>query len=111
MQCEDLFAPDPVPEFQTKGQGYVFSDVLDEILGEDREEQGAPEFSTDEEEFAEEEDLDEANIDKEKQTEEVVICGADVVSLFPSIKTKLAAELCYEAIVETEIDFVGIDYL
>ena len=111
MQCEDLFAPDPVPEFQTKGQGYVFSDVLDEILGEDREEQGAPEFSTDEEEFAEEEDLDEANIDKEKQTEEVVICGVDVVSLFPSIKTKLAAELFYEVILETETDFAGIDYL
>ena len=115
MKCEDIFAPDLIPEFQTKGQGqgYVFSDVLDEILGEDRstEEQGDPEFFTDEEEFAEEEDLEEAYNDKEKQTEEVVVCGADVISLFPNIQTKLAAELCHEAILETEIDFVGIDYV
>ena len=87
--------------------------MLDEILGEDRpsEEQRVPEFSTDEEEFAEEEDLEEVYSDKEKQTKEVVVCGADVVSLFPSLRTKHAAQMCYEAVVETEIDFVGIDYL
>ena len=110
MKCEDLFALEPVPEFQPSDQECVFSDVLDEIHGEDQvtEEQGVQEFSTDEEEFAEEEDLEDAYIDKENQTKEVVVCGADVSSLFPSLQTKHAAQMCYEAILETEIDFVGI---
>ena len=41
----------------------------------------------------------------------MVVCGADVSSLFPSLQTKHAAQMCYEAILETDIDFVGINYL
>ena len=109
MQCQDLFVPE---EGQVEGEKYVFNDVLDEILGDDRPtgEKDSQEYSTDEEEFAEEEDLDDVYNDKERQTQELVVCGADVKSLFPSLRTKEAAALCYEAILETEIDFEGIDY-
>ena len=67
-------------------------------------------YSTDEEEFPDEEDLDEVYSDKVRQTQEIVVCGADVISLYPNLKTTEAAQLCYEAILETDIDFDGVDY-
>ena len=67
-------------------------------------------YSTDEEEFPDEEDLDEVYSDKVRQTQEIVVCGADVIALYPNLKMTEAAQLCYEAILETDIDFDGVDY-
>ena len=67
-------------------------------------------YSTDEEEFPDEEDLDEVYSDKVRQTQEIVVCGADVIALYPNLKMTEAAQLCYEAILETDIDSDGVDY-
>ena len=67
---------------------YIFTDVLDEVLGENWKEEEVKEhdYSTDEEEFnTDENDLNEAYTDRKRQTDEVVIAAGDIVSLFPQI--------------------------
>ena len=91
-----------------------FSDVLDEILGEDWERESAvreAEYSTDEEEFTkEEQEVDKLHEAKERQTEEIIVAGSDIISLFPSITVEQAEKLCYEALLQTDISFEGLNY-
>ena len=65
---------------------YIFSDVLDEILGDDWERESAAreaEYSTDEEEFTmEEEEVDKLHEARERQTGEIIVAGSDIISLF-----------------------------
>ena len=56
------------------------------------------------------EDIIEAQKGEKKQHESIVICGADVCSMFPSLDAKHTAELVKEAAMESEIKFDGIDY-
>ena len=71
---------------------------------------GDVEYGTDEEEFMDPEDIIEAQKDEKKQHESIVICGADVCSMFPSLDAKHTAKLVKEAAIESEIKFEGIDY-
>ena len=106
--CRDLFEPENAPGDTAE---FVFSDVLDEILGEDWERESAvreAEYSTDEEEFTkEEQEVDELHEARERQTEEIIVAGSDIISLFPSITVEQAEKLCYEALLETDISFEG----
>ena len=38
------------------------------------------------------------------------VAQTDVIAIYPNLKTTEAAQLCYEAILETDIDFDGVDY-
>ena len=92
---------------------YVFTDVLDEILGEhwDKESVIKPEYSTDDEEFTSEtEELDAVYDENERQTKEIVVVAQDIISMFPRISENLAGRICYQAVLDTEIKFEGIDY-
>ena len=71
-------------------------------------------YCTDEEEFLSDsllvESLLETQKEQPKQHDEVVIVGADVASLYPSLDPILTSELIYRAVLETEIEFQNIDY-
>ena len=108
--CRDLFvtenSPSDAPEF-------TFSDVLDEILGDDWGKGSAvraAEYNTDEEEFTAEEEVDKLHEARERQTEEIIVAGSDIISLFPSITVEQAEKLCYEALLETQLSFEGVNY-
>ena len=109
--CRDLFEPENAPGDTAE---FVFSDVLDEILGEDWESEPVvreAEYSTDEEEFTKgEQEVDELHEARERQTEEIIVAGSDIISLFPSITVEQAEKLCYEALLETDISFEGVNY-
>ena len=110
LKCADEFEPN---ESIHATNEYIFTDVLDELLGEhwQKETRKEPEYSTDEDEFAtDEEDLDQVYNDSKRQTDEVVICAGDVISLFPRISHSLAGKCLYQAILETEINFEGLNY-
>ena len=88
-------------------------DVLDEVLGDNWErEQPELGYNTDEEEFNEEDDdLDALYEDEERQEQEIVVVGSDIVSLFPSITAEQGGKLCREAMLETEIKFEGVNFI
>ena len=111
MQCRDEAEPEEMPSATTAE--YTFGDVLDEVLGDnwEREQPPEPGYNTDEEEFNEDdEELDKLFEDEERQEEEIVVVGIDIVSLFPSITSEQGGKLCREAILETEITFEGVNY-
>ena len=68
------------------------------------------EVDTDEEEFLSEEVIKDSQRSECKQNDDIVICGADVTSLFPSLKAKSTAKLVYESALESEISYEGIDF-
>ena len=41
----------------------------------------------------------------------MVVCGADVEALYPSLSDIQVAEIVYQAIIETEVGFEGVDYM
>ena len=41
----------------------------------------------------------------------MVVCGADVEALYPSLSDIQVAEIIYQAIMETEVGFDGVDYM
>ena len=76
LHCNDMFEPNDSINATTNE--YIFTDVLDEVLGEDWKEEkvAVHEYSTDEEEFAaDENDINEAYSDRKRQTDEVVIAA------------------------------------
>ena len=39
-----------------------------------------------------------------------ILVGADVVALYPSIDAVAGAELVFEAVMDTKVDFKGVNY-
>ena len=67
-------------------------------------------FSTDEEEFLNEEEVLESQNDEIRQHDEITIQGADVNSLFPSLDALYTSKLVFEAALESEIKQEGLDF-
>ena len=68
------------------------------------------EGETDEEEFLSQDELKLSQRSQNKQYNKDGIIGADVKSLFPSMKSKITSRLVSEAVLESDIMFEGIDY-
>ena len=54
--------------------------------------------------------MDKLNEARERQTEEIIVAGSDIISLFPSITVEQAEKLCYEVLLKTQISFEGVNY-
>ena len=68
------------------------------------------ECDTDEEEFLSQQEIKESQKSENKQYNDIVICGADVTSMFPSLKSKSTSKIVFDTAAETEISFEGIDF-
>ena len=68
------------------------------------------EFDTDEEEFLSEKELEESQQSAEKQSGKVVIVGADVSQMYPSLDAIETSKLVYQAAIESKVKFDGLDY-
>ena len=74
-------------------------------VGEDEDD-----TETDEEEFLDLEEVIESQKGEIRQNKDVVICGSDVCSLFPSLPAKLTGDLVFEAALKSKIDYDGLNF-
>ena len=78
-----------------------------EVVSEQSKEAQVEEYETDEDEFLSE---DEKSL-PEKQNEKLVLIGADVIQLFPSLEASHSSKLVNRALQETKVQFDGINYI
>ena len=68
-------------------------------------------YETDEYEFLDEEEADRVVTEKgDYLAGELVFCGSDVCALFPSYTARMAGEALRKAVMETDIEFKGVDF-
>ena len=75
--------------------------------GEVSEQDNKEEYETDEDEFLTEEEKTPPN----KQNDKLVLIGADVVQLFPSLEANHSSKLVNKSLLETKVQFDGINYV
>ena len=74
-------------------------------------EDGEAGYETDEYEFQEEKEADRVATEKgDYLDKELVFCGSVVCALFPSCTAKMAGDAVRKAVLETDIEFEGVDY-
>ena len=67
------------------------------------------EYETDEGEFLSDKEMTESKFD-DKQSKQYHIIGADVVSMYPSLDAVAASKLVYEAVLESKVEFKGLNH-